>query len=170
MQSAGSTIYDILSADHAMVASAMDAIEHISDPTQRKNVFSFIRTELVMHSAAEEEAFYRPLRKAVRNQREKEMIEHAFDDHHDIESLLLELQTSSAAKSSWMDKIRELQSIFRHHVREEESHIFRIAQDIFSTKEAKDIAIHMLEEKGRLGMENPFAVAMHKVRELTLDD
>lgn len=162
MHSAGSTIYDLLRTDHEIVMSALDSLEKITDPERRKDVFSFIRTELVMHSKAEEEVFYRPLREATSNGL---LIGSSFDDHHEIEHLLMDLQMSSAATEEWMDKVRQLRGVILHHVMKEETDLFRLAQTTFTTEEAEDIAIRMMEEKGKLGMENPFVVAARKMKE-----
>jgi hemerythrin superfamily protein len=164
MYSAGSTIYDLLKADHAMVMSALDSLEKITDAVRRKDVFSFIRTELVMHSKAEEEVFYQPLREVANH--DMLLVESSFDDHHDIEHLLMEIQMTSALNESWIEKVRELRGIILHHVTKEETDMFNLAQEYFSVEEEEDMAIRMMEEKGKLGMENPFTVAARKMKDL----
>jgi hemerythrin superfamily protein len=169
MHSAGSTIYDLLIADHALVMSALDGIEKITDPDRCKDVFSFVRTELIMHSKAEEEVFYRPLREAIKNgaiEADNDLIKTSFDDHDEIEHLLMDIQLSSAHDNDWIEKIRELRSVIKHHVIKEETDLFHLAKTVFSTEEAEDIAIRMMEKKANLSIENPHALFRAKAKEV----
>ncbi len=156
-------IYDLLIQDHRMVMHILDAIEQVSDPERRKDLFSFMRTELVMHSKAEEEVLYQPLRELTTD---RTLMEGALDDHHEIEQLLMSLQITSAEDADFMKKIRQLRSVLKHHVAKEESDIFHLAQQHYSLEEAQDMGARMMEEKGKFGMENPLAVLTHKFKEM----
>jgi hemerythrin superfamily protein len=156
-------IYDLLMQDHRLVMKIMDAIEQVTDPARRKDLFSFMRTELVMHSKAEEEVLYRSLRELTLDET---LVESSFDDHHDIERLLMTLQMGSAATPEWMDHLRELRSIIKQHVEKEESDLFHLAQQHYSMQEATYMGIRLMEEKGKLGMENPLTVMSRKFKEM----
>jgi hemerythrin superfamily protein len=157
------SIYDILKADHRIVINVLNAIEKIYDPERRKDLFSFMRTELVMHSKAEEEVLYKPLRQKTN---EEVLLETSFEEHHEIEHLLIDIQTSSARSDDWLDKVRQLRSVIERHVAREESELFRLAQIQFSTEDAENIGVRMMEEKGKLGMENPITVMGRKIQEM----
>jgi hemerythrin superfamily protein len=159
----GGEIYDILRNDHRVVMSVIDAIEKTTDAGRRKDMFSYVRTELVMHSKAEEEVFYRPLRQLSQA---AEILEQAEEEHHQIEHLLMELQTTSAEKDSWLESLRALRAVLQRHVAKEESELFAAAKSVYSTMEAEDIGMRMIAEKGKLGMENPLTVVSRKVKEL----
>jgi hemerythrin superfamily protein len=159
-------IYDILRADHKNVLNIMDAFEKAGDD-ERKGILTLVHTELAMHSKAEEEVFYRPLKKRLAND---EIIDNSFDDHDEIDKLLGKLQFSSAKKEEWMEKIRKLRMVLEHHIKVEESQLFPLAQEKFSEPEAKQIGLRMLAEKGKLAMPNPVTVAARKVKELVSGD
>lgn len=154
-------IYDVLRMDHKMVIDAFEAIEALDNPDRRKDVFRFIRTELTMHARAEEEVFYRPLRERVHG---NFLLESAFNDHALVDSLLLELQILSAASPNWLDTARALRAALQRHIMKEEYDIFRIAEQHFTTLEAFEMGCRMLEEKGKLGMENPIHALGKKLK------
>jgi hemerythrin superfamily protein len=120
-----------------------------------------MRAELIAHAKAEEEVVYRPLREHV----DAELIELSFDDHEEIERLLADLSSSSAEDNKWLGTLRALKQVVLQHVEMEETDLFRLAQRNFTPREAEQIALDMLEEKGRLTMENPFAIMSRKFKE-----
>jgi hemerythrin superfamily protein len=160
------TIYDMLKNDHRTVLAAIDAIEKTTDPNRRKDLFSFIRTELTMHSKAEEEVLYRPLRERTQNDM---LLETSFEDHHAVEELLGDIQATDADDREWLDKVRQLRSLLETHIQKEEGPLFELAKSQFGDEEAERISMRMMEEKGKLGMENPVAVLTRKVKELVAD-
>lgn len=155
-------IYDILKQDHRQVMEIMDTIGPDMPKDHRKHIITLVHTELAMHSKAEEEVFYRPLRERLKDDT---AIEHSFDDHDEIDRLLARLQFTSADNDEWMQYLNDLRSIVREHVAKEESDIFVVAQKHFSEAEAEQMAENLLAEKGKLGMPNPISVAAHKLKE-----
>ena len=156
-------IYDILMKDHRTVMDIIQSIIKTPDAKKRKHMFSLVHTELAMHARAEEEVFYNPLRERLR---ETNLIEESYDDHDEIDKLLAQLQASDAADAEWMAKLLKLQTVLRNHIATEEDDLFERARKLFSEEEAEEIGVDMLSEKGKLGMPNPFTVAVKKVKEL----
>src|SRR5690606_40203874 len=72
-------------------SNIIDAIGMTTDKDRRKHIVTLVHTELAMHSKAEEEVFYRPLRERLADD---EIIHHSFDDHDEIDRLLAKLQRS----------------------------------------------------------------------------
>lgn len=120
-----------------------------------------------MHSKAEEEVLYRPLRRRINDKR---LIEISFDDHDEIDKLIMKLQMSSAHSDKWMENVRRLRKVLIKHIELEEGELFEHAQEAFSDMEAEDMAIHLLEEKSKFAMPNPVMVAARKVKELVSGD
>lgn len=156
-------IYDVLKLDHFMVLSIIDTIEMVGDPDRRKDIFSLMRTELVMHSKSEEEVLYEPLRKRTGN---GWLVESSEDEHHEIEEYLMKLQTGSADEEDWLENLRGLRAVLQRHIHKEETDVFHEAMKFFNTQEATDMTALFLEGKGKLGMENPLTVAAKKIKEL----
>ncbi len=160
-------IYDILKNDHRTVLSILNSAEAAPDADRRKHILSLAHTELAMHSKAEEEVLYRPLRDRLT---ENQIIHHSFDEHDEIDKLLAKLQSTSAEDSEWMENLSRLRGVLERHIAKEEGEVFMLAQQTFSAVEAEEIGISMLSEKGKLGMPNPVRVAARKIKELVSAD
>jgi hemerythrin superfamily protein len=158
-------IYNLLQNDHRLVLDAFDAIEKVNNPDRCEDIFDFMRTELLIHSKAEEITFYRPLCARVKT-RDKELIDGSYDDHERVENLMSDIKSTSARSNKWMDMVLELRSALEDHIDKEETQVFSLARQVFSNDEAEDIAFRMMEEKGRLSMENPMALVSLKFKEM----
>jgi hypothetical protein len=163
----GMLIYDVLKMDHRMVLSVIDTMEMIPDGSRRKDMLSLVRVELNMHANSEEEHFYNPLRERLSESSfAGQMLETAEDDHHHVEKMLMKLQAGGGESEDWLDDLRALRAMLQRHILTEESDVFHLAQQVFTTMEAADMAARFLEGKGRLGMENPLGMAAHAVRDM----
>lgn len=160
-------IYDILKTDHRLVIDIIDTIGKVTDPDRRKSLITLVHTELAMHSKAEEEVFYRTLRDRLED---NEIIHNSFDDHDEIDRVVAKLQFSSAKDEEWTENLRHLRAMLQRHIVKEETDLFNLAQHLFSMQEAEELGTRMLEEKGKLGMPNPFMVAARKFKEIVSGD
>jgi hemerythrin-like domain-containing protein len=160
-------IYEVLKMDHRMVMSIIDTIEMIPDGSRRKAMLSLMRVELNMHANSEEEHFYNPLRARLNESSTAgQMLETAEDEHHQVEKMLMKLQMGGGESEDWLDYLRALRAMLQRHILKEESDVFHLAQEVFGTLEAADMAARFLEGKGRLAMENPIGMAAHAVRDM----
>lgn len=160
-------IYDVLKMDHRMVLSVIDTIEMIPDGSRRKDMLSLVRVELNMHANSEEEHFYNPLRERLNESSfAGQLLETAEDDHHLVEKTLIKLTAGGGESDDWLDELRSLRAMLQRHILTEETDVFHLAREIFTTLEAADMAARFLEGKGRLAMENPLAMAAHAVRDM----
>ncbi len=156
-------IYDILKMDHRMAIGIIDAIEPVGDGSRRKDILKFLRLELAMHARAEEEAFYEVLRRRVAVKMQLDIAE---DEHRQLEKLLSQLSNGTGEGEGWLSALRDLRAVLQRHIEKEEADIFHIAEGVFTSDEASDMAARFVEAKGRLGMENPVGAAGHAVRHL----
>ncbi len=161
------TIYEILATDHRTVLNIIDTIEKSESPERRKHLITLAHTELAMHSKAEEEVFYRPLREQTGDDG---LLGHSFQEHDKIDALLASLQFGSAEDAEWMRNLRELRRVLEAHIALEEKDVFALAQANFDDAEAFEIGAQMLEEKSRFAMPNPVNVALSKAKELLHGD
>lgn len=161
-------IYDILKTDHRQVMDIIDTIGKVTDPDRRKSLITLVHTELAMHSKAEEEVLYRALRDRL--EEDDDIIHQSFEDHDEIDRVLAKLQFSSARDEEWMENLRHLRAMLQRHIVKEETDVFNLAQHQFSNREAEELGTRMLEEKGKLGMPNPFMVAARKFKEIVSGD
>nr|WP_305891166.1 PRC-barrel domain-containing protein [Methanolobus chelungpuianus] len=133
-------IYSILSSEHDRVLGLFD--EAINSGS--KDTFMQIRSELYSHMSGEEEVLYPMLRD--RNVTHDIAME-GYQEHHIAKLLLSELEVMDERSDMWIPKLKVLQENVRHHVEEEEMHMFPDAQREISTSESKEIAQKYLEFK-----------------------
>lgn len=122
------TILDSLAKDHraleSLLAELADTTSQQSD--KRLDLFSRLQALLVAHSRAEEEVVYRRLVRAAPD--EEDPLE-AFEEHHVADLLLQELASSKPAAPGWVAKVKVLEELLRHHIKEEEMNIFPLVED-----------------------------------------
>ncbi|AKB82417.1 Regulator of cell morphogenesis and NO signaling [Methanosarcina barkeri 3] len=126
-------IYDILIKEHSEVS------ELIKKATQddTKNTFNQIKAKLQPHLLGEEELFYPALEE---NEELIELVNHAYDEHEEIKTILQELDNSSEGDRSWIATVHALDKVVSHHVEEEENKVFPAAQKVISDNQAQEIA------------------------------
>ena len=140
----GQDIYSLLHQDHERVAKLMQQIE--KSPTEkREELFQQLKMEIEKHSMAEEIIVYPKLKEA-----DTEAINEALDEHDQVDAMLSELEQISADSDEWMDRFTELKDAVEHHVEEEESEMFKVAREVFSEEQARELAEQVKFEKEQM--------------------
>lgn len=157
-------IYEVIRHDHRRLLDVLASIVATpeTDMELRKRLFSYFRTELVMHSKAEEDVFYSALK---RSDLGRALVEESMNDHHALERLVMDVQTSSLRLDDWIGKLRTLYQVIETHIEKEESEVFTLAKQLFSAQDAEDLADRMLADKSHYVIENPVAIVSKKIRE-----
>lgn len=143
-------IYAYIKRDHLRVADLMQQLLDIRLAAFHRRLFDQIKTELTLHTEAEEKTFYRAIEAATREQATEEEMSHAFDDHAEIRDLLQELTELSENDEIWMVKFGELKHAVEHHVLDEESHVWKKARMVLSPDQERTLARDMDREKQKL--------------------
>jgi hemerythrin superfamily protein len=133
-------IYSLIRKDHQEVASffrRLKAMEGFSETSEQ--LFAQLREELELHAHAEERVWYPALQEAEGTQ---ELVEEALDDHELVQGLLDELAASRMDDEAWNEKLEVLEEHVKDHIEEEESNIFDVARQLFSTEQAAELAQH----------------------------
>lgn len=130
-------ILDVLRRDHDRVDRLFDDVEATEDADERRRsqLFAQIAAELEVHSDAEDQILYSSL-----ESREgfEDLIEDSRQEHEHIEQMVEELDLLDVAAPSWLQTMRELRQLVRHHVGEEEGVLFpRIRDRLDSTERAR---------------------------------
>jgi hemerythrin superfamily protein len=131
-------IYDILSKEHDEVAELIKKAMH--DNT--KETFNQIKTKLEPHLYGEEELFYPELEE---NEELIDLVNHAYDEHEEIKTVLKELDAISEKDQNWFSKVSELDKTVSHHVEEEETKVFPAAQKVLNDDQARQMGQQYLE-------------------------
>jgi hemerythrin superfamily protein len=103
---------------------------------QKNKIFHDFRLHLMAHSKAEEEVFYKALKKMKFNKRQ---ILENIEEHHILEVLITELSKLSVDHERWHAKLELMKNILEKHFKEEEHDIFPLAHFKFSTAELKKL-------------------------------
>jgi hemerythrin superfamily protein len=98
-------------------------------------VFNKLKLSLKAHMAAEEASLYPAM-----NDEEREMIQHATEEHRGVGKMLLELSRADKDGDAFTDGIEELTSILNDHVQEEEEEMIPKARDMFDESQIKDLS------------------------------
>jgi len=131
-------IYEALSQDHRHFESLLDDLVAASKAgdEQWKNILDQLRRDVIAHAHAEEAVFYNALREADAS---KGLVAHSYAEHAMAEGEIRTLGVAKMIDTTWSSLAEKLSKDLRHHIQEEESHVYDAARKVFNTEEAKQI-------------------------------
>lgn len=112
----------------------------------RRDLYPAIRRALVLHAHAEQAVLY----PACREERLlRPLVEHAWDEHAEIERALRELDHLAIDASQWGRRFEVLEGKVERHVHEEEETLFPKALEVFSSDALRDLdeRYHLVKER-----------------------
>jgi hemerythrin superfamily protein len=114
----------LLIDDHDHVRSLFEQYESLSDRSvaTKKKLATQICNELTRHSLAEEEIFYPAVRAANKNN--EDLIDEAIVEHASARDLIAQILDMEPSDDLYDAKVKVLQEMIEHHVREEEDEMF----------------------------------------------
>ena len=129
-------IYDLLKQDHRKTKELIGEIEATTDGAEktRERLFSQVRDDLKIHTEFENHEFYPAVRKGAGA---TQLIDEGIKEHEQVEALIKELDRESKTSQEWMSKLKKLEQMVEHHVREEEGEIFKKAREAISDDDAR---------------------------------
>jgi hemerythrin superfamily protein len=133
-------IYSYLHNDHQKVSNLMEQILATNDKSSRGSLLQQMKELLLLHAKTENATFYKALEN---NNQTKERIEHAQEEHHEIEEYLTNLGAQESNTDKWFEQFGELKHAVTHHVEEEEGEIFEHAQQVLTNDQAVQLAAEM---------------------------
>src|SRR5262249_37620151 len=130
---------NLLKKDHASVRTLFGRFDRTSktDLEKRNDLLAQIRREIQIHSRAEEEIFYPPL-KAL-NGEGRQLVSQAVHDHKEIDGLLMQISRIKLTTKTFDESFEALIESVDHHVEEEEGEIFRFAEENCSEPQLEDL-------------------------------
>ena len=128
------SILNLLKEDHEEVK---DLLEQMCNTTERaakkrQQLFATMKTALAAHSHAEDATFYQPL---LKDGDDPDQLLEAEVEHQVVERLLNDIEQTDPADEKWLAKVTVLKELVEHHVKEEESEIFKLARKTFERKQ-----------------------------------
>jgi len=135
-------IYELLKKDHDKVKKLLATIEKKKDQA----LFEELKKEVIIHSEAEEEAFYEPLKN--KSGKLKIMVDAGHDEHDLVMDMMKQIEKVENDEE-WMRLFSVIKKSLESHILMEEDDIFDLGKKHFSSVEAKEIAIKMSEQKDK---------------------
>jgi len=141
-------VYQVLKEDHREVAKMLEQLSKSSERSikTREQVFVKLKEALIAHSKAEEKIFYSSINRADA----KSLVSEAKHEHHEVERLLMEMEKIDVSSPEWMSMLKELKKNVEHHVKEEESQIFKQAHKLISDEEADTLGDKIEQEEEKI--------------------
>jgi len=115
-------VVDILTADHQDMVELCGQIEHTADPAQRRDLADALIAEVVRHAVAEEMYVYPAIEEHVPNGAEE--VEHDKREHAELQRVMKKMEDLDASTPAFMERVRELDGLLRHHAHDEEAKQF----------------------------------------------
>lgn len=146
------TIYEVLRRDHENLRKHLNELVSMKkDSKRRQLLLERIRDGLVPHSRAEEAVFYNSLRSVPVVSDE---IWHGYREHMEAETYLRTLQVASVFNAEFKAVAKKLKEAVEHHIEEEESEIFRLAEGVLTNAEARQMATAFNRMKAQVKKES----------------
>lgn len=144
----------LLKKDHTKVKGLFKEVEGVGDRAAgaRKKLFEQIDRELELHAQLEEQIFYPAFKKkAAKDSEKKDEVLEAYEEHAIVKHLLGELKMMEPRDETYKPKLQVLMELVKHHVKEEESEMFKMARELFKPAELEVLGQQIEEAKQLAG-------------------
>ena len=136
-------IIDILKQEHEVVLSQLSELAS-TGTSSREQKYSTMKENLIPHMIGEEQALYPRLMDSGM----KEMALESIEEHNAVKTLLSQLDSASTSEEDvWVAKITVIQENVKHHISEEEEHIFPEMQQKMSSDDLSSLGSSYEEAK-----------------------
>lgn len=144
-------VLTLLRKDHREVTALLDRAQ-LCDPEDRAlyDLAAQIEEALTVHSAIEEKYFYPLLRKRAEDTEDTVDVFEAYTEHDLVKRLIALLQSGRQPDEKFKAEAQVLCESVKHHVKEEESTIFSIAERVIDGDELDELGVKMEKAKKRL--------------------
>lgn len=132
-------IYEALKEDHAKVKGLFEELEQTTERAEKKreSLFTTIHDELTLHTELEEKIFYPRFRD---EEETRNLILEAAEEHLVVKKLLKELDAGDKGTEEWLAKATVMMENVRHHIKEEETELFKLCRKVMDQEEAEAMA------------------------------
>ena len=134
---------DLLRKQHRELQHLFEQVLKSDDIRMRKTLTSEISSALDRHMMIEEETFYPTYRKAAKTAKGNDLVLEAFEEHHVLDLLLSELPKVDPSAESFRAKMKVLEELILHHVKEEEQEMFPDAEHKIGANALEELGIEM---------------------------
>src|SRR5262245_47448912 len=110
----------LLKQDHKKVKGMLNKLQNAKNGDGRRNLFEQIEHDLKVHTQLEEEIFYPAFKNATRTKEQQKLYFEANEEHHVVDMVLPEMETSNLGADEFAAKAKVLKDLVDHHIEEEE--------------------------------------------------
>ena len=130
----------VLKADHDKVTDLFDTFEGLGPRAHktRESTVAKIIEELSVHAGIEETVFYPAVRERLAAGDEPMVLE-ALEEHHLVKLTLNELESMTSQSERYVAQVTVLREVVDHHVKEEETELFKQVRKAFTKTELVDL-------------------------------
>lgn len=162
----------MLKSDHALVKRLLRELNEIEGQSQtankkRERLVGQIEQELKTHAQIEEEVFYPAFKSAAERAKSGvEMFYEASEEHHLVDMVLPAIKAARTSSPEFAAKCKVLKELVEHHVREEESEMFKFARTLFDEDQLRELGDLMQDRKDSIQAmwENPLLRPVKKLQ------
>lgn len=131
----------MLKSDHATVKRLLRELNESGDRAtkQREALVEQIERELKMHAQLEEEIFYPAFKAAARGSEAEDLFYEAAEEHHIVDMVLPALKAANPKSHEFKAKAKVLFDLLEHHIKEEETQMFKEARDLFGDEQLREL-------------------------------
>ena len=138
---------ELLTADHRAVDKLFQQIE-ATNQSEHPAIFLQIKSELDTHAHIEETIFYPSLQESG-DERMRELVSEAIQEHMQAKTVLGELAVLVTEPAKLDPLLLKLIEDVRHHVEEEEGELFPLVETQFDAADLDELGAQLEAEKQR---------------------
>jgi hemerythrin superfamily protein len=144
-------VLSLLHHDHETVGAMIDEIPDCEPGDERlRKLARSMADALTVHAKIEEDLFYPELRDRSEDGEQLTDVFEAYTEHGVIKHLLALLKSEKGPDEKFKAELQVLGESVKHHVKEEESTIFKLARKFMTREELEECGEEMSREKARL--------------------
>jgi hemerythrin-like domain-containing protein len=139
----------MLKSDHATVKRLLRELSETTEKAvkQRETLVQQIEREVKMHAQVEEEVFYPAFKAATRGDEAEDLFYEAAEEHHVVDMVLPALKSANPKSKEFTAKASVLKELIEHHIKEEETEMFKEARLRFSDEQLQELGEMMQARK-----------------------
>jgi hemerythrin superfamily protein len=144
-------VLSLLKQDHRTVSALLDEANECDPGDNRLDTLADeIESALTVHAAIEEKYFYSVLRERSEEVDDAVDVYEAYTEHELVKKLIALLRSGRQPAEKFKAEVHVLGESVKHHVKEEESTIFKLAREVLDRDELEELGDKMEAAKERM--------------------
>lgn len=139
--------FRMLKKDHEEVKGILGQLTETKEEKKREKLFQKLTDELLPHMKAEEIAFYPTL---LEKKGAREAALEGIEEHQVSDTVFKQLEKTPKGVDQWGAKMSVFKELVEHHIKEEESRVFKSAEKALNADELQTIMKKFDQEKQKM--------------------